>query len=72
MGVSTPSVHRASAELLSVMERVGEAVVYLPVQRQNMHGGQMTPDAMAAIPVPLWEELIEAFDAFDTGWQGDE
>lgn len=61
--------HRASPELLAVMERVSEAVVYLPVQRQNMHGGQMQPDVVAAIPVSLWEELVDIFDAFDTGWQ---
>lgn len=54
------------------MERASEAVIYLPVQRQNMHGGQMSPDLVAAIPVPLWEELVEKFDAFDTGWQGDD
>lgn len=63
---------RASRELLEVMERASEAVVYLPVQRQNHHGGQMAPDVMAAIPVPLWEELVAVFDAFNDGWQPDE
>lgn len=70
-GRSTPSVHHSPPELLTAMERASEAAVYLPVQRQNMHGGQMSPDMVAAIPVPLWEALIDAFDSFDTGWQGE-
>jgi hypothetical protein len=61
--------HRASPALLEAMEQASEAAIYMPVQRQNMHGGQMAPDVMAAIPVPLWERLIDAFDEFDTGWQ---
>lgn len=61
--------HRAPVALREVMERVSEAVIYVPVQRQNAHGGQMTPDVVAAMPVPLWEELAQAFDDFDTGWQ---
>ena len=36
--------------------------VYMPVQRQNAHGGQMSPDMMAAIPIPLWERVVEACD----------
>ena len=38
------------------------AAVYLPVQRQNMHGGQMAPDTMIAVPVNVWEELLTAYD----------
>lgn len=65
------SIHRASAELLDVMERASEAVVYLPVERVSGAGNLRAPDVVAAIPVPLWEELVEKFDAFDTGWQSE-
>ena len=61
------SPHRSPPALLEAMGQASEAAIYLPVQRQNMHGGQMAPDVMAAIPVPLWERLIDAFDEFDTG-----
>lgn len=69
---NTPSVHRSSQELLDVMQRVGEAVIYMPVQRVNHNGIRFGSDMVAAIPVPLWEELVARFDAFDTGWHGDE
>ena len=35
-----------------------DQAVMMPVQRQNMHGGQMSPDTMVAIPVPAWEKIL--------------
>lgn len=36
-----------------------EQAIMLPVQRQNMHGGQMAPDTMVALPVVFWEAILD-------------
>jgi hypothetical protein len=41
----------------AIEDAAGQAVM-LPVQRQNMHGGQMAPDTMIAIPVHAWEKIL--------------
>lgn len=48
--------------LREIMELASEQVIYLPVQRQNIHGGQMVPDMIAALPIETWESMIEAAD----------
>jgi hypothetical protein len=44
--------------LEEAITEAAEQAVMMPVQRQNMHGGQMAPDTMVAIPVAAWEKIL--------------
>lgn len=48
--------------LRAAIVSVSANAIMLPVQRQNPHGARMSPDTVVAIPVPIYDELIEAFD----------
>lgn len=48
--------------LLCLIAEATEAATYMPVQRSNHAGYRFGSDMVAAIPIPLWESIVEAAD----------
>lgn len=61
---SKPTISPMGAALVAVISEASEQAIYMPVQRVNHHGAHMGSDMVAAIPIPVWERLVEACDQF--------
>lgn len=52
----------ATERVRELVEDAAEKAIYLPVQRSNSAGYRFGADMVAAIPIPLWEQIVEAVD----------
>ncbi len=48
--------------LRSLIAEAAEAAVYMTVDRYNHAGYRMAGGMVATIPIPLWEQIVEAID----------
>ena len=62
---SKPTISPMGTALVAAITAAAEASIYLPVERVSGAGNRRAPDAMAAIPIPLWERVVEACDQFN-------
>ena len=52
----------AGVRLHDLIAEAAEQAIYLPVTRVNSSGYAFGSDMVAALPIPLWERIVEATD----------